>query len=467
MYYPKTNDTIGIFLPPSPKGPGMIKSPPLDVANLIAILKLNKYSLKLFDLRADIINRDGFRNQRLMDIELFNDFKRCLQHILAKEEVYISYISQQILKEINLKNIKTLIFSITVLEQFPLQYLTASLCIAKQLKKVNPAIKIVFFGSYPKSHARRIMECFQFLDAFLEDGNEFSVLGYIKKYKKHIPIEGIIYRQGDALIYANKNRVLDLNKFPLPDFINFDLKKYKCNNKLVLPYEISRGCINNCFFCYYIHKGRIVSKDINKVTDELKYLSHKYNTGYFHFMDAAINFDEEYLDKLCEAFIKKLLHIQWSALAMPNISNALLGKMKKAGCAQLRWGVEYASERLLKIINKKTNLKGIKQTIKNAYSLGIYNYITLLSGLDIEKEKDIEKTKEFIREMSEYINSVQECVWGKLGYFSIAHLDNLLNKNQEKEIPRREKFRSVLKSYNIPSEDIIEVLTTYGKRRYN
>jgi hypothetical protein len=55
------SNNIGVFLSPSPRGPGMIKSPPLDIANLVAILKENTaYNIKLFDSRAHSINRDFF-----------------------------------------------------------------------------------------------------------------------------------------------------------------------------------------------------------------------------------------------------------------------------------------------------------------------------------------------------------------------------------------------------------------------
>jgi len=456
------NHAIGIFLAPSPKGPGMIKSPPLDIANLIAILKQNtNYNIKLFDLRINIINKEFFGERKGINLNIFNDFKRCFNHILVKRDPLVSYISRKVLKEINLENIRLLIFSVAVLEQFSLQYLVSSLSIAQELKTIKPEIKLLFFGNCPTKHVRIIMKNFRFLDAFLEDGNEFSVLDYIKNSNAKQPIPGICFRKTKKLIFSNLKRKLSLSSYPLPDFSFFDIESYKSNNNLVLPYEISRGCINNCFFCYYIHKNKISYKNFDNVIRDLKALSDKYNTPYFHFMDAAINFDGNYLSELCDRFAKKLPNLKWSALAIPNVNYNLLQKMKKGGCIQLRWGVEYGSEKMLKIIGKKTNLSGIKETLKNSHNLGIYNYITLISGLGIEKEKDIEKTKEFIREISVYIDSAKECVWGELGHFSIVRLENLLNKRQQHKITYKEKYKAVLKSYDIPSEDIIEVLVRY------
>jgi hypothetical protein len=455
------NHTIGIFLAPSPKGPGMIKSPPLDIANLMAILKRNeKYNIKLFDLRINIINNEFSWERKGIYLNIFNDFKRCFNHILVKRDPLVSYISRKILKEINLENMRFLIFSVAVLEQFSLQYLVSSLSIAKELKAIKPEIKLLFFGNCPKKHVRIIMKNFRFLDAFLEDGNEFSALDYIKNAEAKQSIPGICIRENNELIFSNLKRKLNLNHHLLPDFSFFNIESYKSNNKLVLPYEVSRGCINNCFFCYYIHKNKISYKNIDKVIRDLRALSDKYNTPYFHFMDAAINFDENYLNELCDRFAKKLPNLKWSALAIPNINYELLVKLKMSGCIQLRWGVEYGSERMLKIIGKKTNLRGIKETLKNSHNLGIYNYITLLSGLETEREKDIERTKEFIRDMFPYIDSAKECVWGELGHFSIVNLDSLLSNRKRTISSDRERYSHFLRNYKIPSEDIIEIMTS-------
>ena len=456
------NPTLGIFLPPSPIGPGMIKSPPLDIANLIAVLKSNvKCDINLFDFRIHIINKDSFCEKNTINVDLFNDFKGCFKHILEKENPKLTLTCKRILKELPYRDITHMIFSIAVLEQFSLQYLVSSLCIAKELKKVRPKLKIIFFGNCPKTHARKIMKNFSFLDSFLEDGNEFSVLEYIKKADRTKAINGIIYRDRNKLIYSNQSRPLVLNTYPLPDFSLFDLRSYQHNGKLVLPYELSRGCVNKCFFCYYIHKGDINCKSITKVINDLKKLTKLYKTNYFHFMDAAINFDPKYLRKLCHAFSKELPHIKWSALSIPNIDYDTLTQMKKSGCLQLRWGVEYASSRMLKIINKKTTPAGIRKVLGDSHKLGILNYITLLTGLNSETQKDIALTKEFIEEMSPCVDSAMECVWGELGHFSLLRLEKILGngKKNVKAKVAQTKYAAVLEKLQIPCDDIIETIT--------
>ena len=183
---------IGIVLPPSPAGPGMIKSPPLDIANLMALLKETpRFSVSLFDLRYHTICDDGFWKYKKLNIDIFNDFKKCFCHLKEREDSYIKYITDEILKEVPAQDYAYLIFSITILEQFSLQYLAVSLCLAKQIKARFPSIKIMFYGNCPKSHARMILRNFQFVDMLLEDGNEFSMLEYLKIKKRDRIITGV------------------------------------------------------------------------------------------------------------------------------------------------------------------------------------------------------------------------------------------------------------------------------------
>ena len=449
-------------------GPGMIKSPALDVANLAALLRqAGKYQVGLIDQRIDVISgRAGSLNWS-RGLFLLNQFSRCFDHLLKRSDRAIEAFAERVIKNAHPPKADYFVFSVSVLEQCTLQYLIVSLCLAKNLKASHPSAKIVFFGNYPKKHARKIMAVFPFIDAFLEDGNEFSLLDYFNRSGDNVPVKGVIFRTCKGLFFTDEQRFLDINKMPRPYFGLFDLRRYLSSGTLVLPYEISRGCVNKCFFCYYIHKGKLSRKNIVKVTDELKFLSKKYGTTYFHFMDAAINSEEAYLDRLCRALRAILPQINWSALALPNISKRLLKSMKASGCRQLRWGVEYASSGMLKLINKKTTLVSIKNALKNAAELGIYNYVTLLSGLKQETRADIDKTAKFLGQMRAYIDSVKECVWGELGHFTLDHLDALLCGGPTiKPNNKIERYASALKKFSIPSDDIINVLTAPRKAAF-
>lgn len=463
MHQKRNNYNIGILLPPSPRGPGMIKSPALDVANMISILKSEKeHNVQLFDLRAHTVAKDSFWKKRGVDLSIFNDFNLCFKHVLIKNSLKINVTVKKILKETALDGINFVIFFVSILEQFSLQYFTSALCIAYQLKKTDPSMKIIFSGNCPQKHIRQIMHDFKFLDAFLEDGNEHAISEYIKNFETSKALKSVIYREGTKLIHPKGKIPLLLNKFPEPDFSLFDLEKYKSNGKLIFPYELSRGCINNCFFCYYIYKGgKIHKKSYKKAVKELICLRNKYNVKVFHFIDAEINFDNDYLKNFCTELLKEKADISWSALAVPtNLDSDLLKLMKESGCVQLRFGVESGGSDLLKIIKKNTNIPEMSKILKDAHCAGIYTYITLINGLPMERQEDILGTKKFLYKNKQYIDSSTVCDYGELGHFGVHVLENLLFKiKPEKISPDVHLTGKILRDYSkrigLKQEDII------------
>lgn len=438
----------------------MIKSPPMDIANLIAILKENgQRNIRLIDFRGHVISQDNYLQTKGINVKIFDEFRKCFNHLVKEEDPQITELVQRIIVEGNFRHIDYLVFSISVLEQLSLQYLVSALCIAKEIKRLKPSMKMIMFGNCPKKHARYVLEQFSFIDAFLEDGNEYSLNNYIISRNKIKPLNGISYRNHNQLIYSKSPNPVNLNRYPIAEYSLFDMNKYRVRNRLILPYELSRGCEKNCFYCYYIHRNGLTCRHIDKIIADLTFYSKRYRTNIFHFLDAAVNFKDSYMIELCDALQKHLPEIKWSALARPNISFEILKKMKLSGCVQLRWGVEYGSERMLKLINKGTTLESIETTLKHAHDLGIYNYMTLLTGVYKELETDIEQTKKFLMKNKDYIDSVMECVFGELGHFSIFQLEELLSNMPDSKLHNNKRYTQVLKECRIPTEDIIEVLS--------
>lgn len=450
------NKNIRIILPPALRGPGMLKSPPLDIANLVAILKLNVgNNVSLTDFRKHVVNSSSYYQARGVNLSIFNDFKKCLRHFLT-EDFEISQNVSRILSETSFEGVEYIVFSVMVLEQFSLPHLLSSLCLAKQIKKEFPHIKIIFFGNCPDLHIAKIIKLFKLIDAFPIGGNELYVADYIHGRKEGV-VEGVYYRKKGKVFSPKGFRGVDLDRFPLPDFSLFDLEDYKANGHLILPYELSREFVNSYYYSYYIRKGKINTKDPAKAAAELMMLSRQYKTSLFHLMDVAINLDPDWLMKFCYLLVQQKEKIKWCALALPNIQESLLDKLKEAGCVQLRWGVESGSERMLKNIDQGTTKESIKNTLVHAHSIGINNYITLVSGLEGELESDVEETKIFLQEIAPYVDSAKECIYGELGHFSLGVFESFMNHSvvQQSKI----RYKDILRQLNIGQEDIIDFMT--------
>lgn len=448
---------ISILTPPSPRGPGMIMSPAIDIAYLVALLK-KEHTLKLYDLRLHCLKRDDYYKKKGIDLAVYADKNRCLDHFKDTDMTLDAY-SQKILEVVSFEDTDAIILSISVCQQLALQYLLPALCLAQKIKKDYPRKKTILTGNCPQKHAGAIISAFPFIDAIIFEGNEDALLDYIKNSHSNVPIPGIDYRNDSTVISCREKRHVDINDLPAPDFGLYDLGAYRVNDKLVLPYEISRGCIKNCFFCYYIHKNSIQYKRVEKVTADLRHMIDTYGTYLFHFVDAEINFSSDYISKMAPAFKEKLPEIKWSALAIPNMSKSDIVDLKEAGCVQLRWGVEYVSKTMLRRIKKDITPESIVESIQNAHMLGINNYVTCITGLPGETERNIYETKAFIQKHAHAIDSLMECPYGEfeLGQFSLKELDQGSRARQGGN--RLRQYYGICNRLGIKDKDIITFLT--------
>ena len=106
----------------------------------------------------------------------------------------------------------------------------------------------------------------------------------------------------------------------------------------------------------------------------MKELKEEYNTSFFFFLSSTINISKKYINELCDEIIKNNLNIYWSDCARFNeMDKETLIKMRKAGCIRLIYGLETASPKMLKYIDKRITLEQasrvIKETHEAAYGL--------------------------------------------------------------------------------------------------
>ena len=180
---------IAIVIPPCPRGPGMIMSPALDIAYLVALLK-KEHTLKLYDLRLHCLKRDDYYRRMGIDLDVYADKNRCLKH-LRDTDPTLDACNQKILKEISFEGTDVIVLSISVCQQLALQYLLPALCLAQRIKGNYPDKKIILTGNCPRKHAGGIINAFPFIDAIIFEGNEDALLDYLQEGVSRASIPGI------------------------------------------------------------------------------------------------------------------------------------------------------------------------------------------------------------------------------------------------------------------------------------
>ncbi|MBU0548691.1 MAG: radical SAM protein [Candidatus Omnitrophica bacterium] len=222
-------------------------------------------------------------------------------------------------------------------------------------------------------------------------------------------IPNLVYRREDNKIIENPREDYPIEDIPLPDFDGLPLEAYRIKqdtNNLVLPYQISKGCLNRCSFCTFPAVSRkLAFKSNDKVVNDLAQMKKKYQSRIFFFCDELINNSYDRLEELCDLFIKNKLDILWSAHAkVGNLDKRILKKMREAGCFRLAFGIESGSNKILESMNKGFTAEQAGNTLKDAFEAGINVRISLINGYPHEKNDDVKKTLDFIRKNRKYIS---------------------------------------------------------------
>lgn len=184
---------------------------------------------------------------------------------------------------------------------------------------------------------------------------------------------------------------------PLDSIISYNLVE---KGKPATSIISSRGCNYNCSFCasrtMWGEKVRFRSAD--NVIQELKQIIYDYKIHHFRFHDDTMTLNKKRLLELCKKM--KLLDIHWRAHTRVDRSDMeTLNAMKNAGCDEIGYGIESASQEVLDINNKKIKIEQAKQAISNAKKACLKVRLFFIVGLPGETRGTCKMNIDFIEEV--------------------------------------------------------------------
>ncbi|WP_241495949.1 tryptophanase [Paraburkholderia monticola] len=165
--------------------------------------------------------------------------------------------------------------------------------------------------------------------------------------------------------------------------------------------ETKRGCNRSCIYCVEpLIKGRTVRmREPDDVVAEMASLVEQ-GVNVFHINDSEFNLSVAHPLALCAAIVRHGLagKIQWYAYGMPKpFPDELAAAMKAAGCVGMNFGVDSASETMLKILRRTFSAADIEHAVKTAKRHGLEHIIELLFGAPGETRETARETIEFIK----------------------------------------------------------------------
>ena len=213
-------------------------------------------------------------------------------------------------------------------------------------------------------------------------------------------VKGLAWRcAGEVKVNPDRPFIPDLNELPLPLHHLLPLDHYRMP-LIKGPYAFvvpSRGCPAGCKYCIkhvsYNYSVRVRSAE--NIMEELWSLK---NLGIDNVMMYADLFtvNRDHVISLCQAMIKEKIKMSWMCNSRVDyVDEEMLTLMGQAGCQMISWGIESASERVLKRARKGANPAKAEQALRWAKKAGIKNFGYFIIGLPGETEETIKQTIAF------------------------------------------------------------------------
>jgi hypothetical protein len=200
-----------------------------------------------------------------------------------------------------------------------------------------------------------------------------------------------------------KNNYLNLIELPNPMHALWSNGRW---NKMMLAH----GCYwGKCAFCDgtldYIH--RYETAPIELIVDRMETIMQQTGQSGFHFVDEAAS--PALLRKLAEEILKRKLTVSyWTNIRFEkSFTPELCYILSQSGCIAISGGLEVASPRVLKLINKGITIETARESMKNLAEAGIMTHAYLMYGFPTETAQETIDSLEVVRDLFEngYIQS--------------------------------------------------------------
>jgi radical SAM superfamily enzyme YgiQ (UPF0313 family) len=394
--------------------------PPLGIATLTGFLKQHGIKVAQDDLYVKVIYHNLISNKKI-NLKIFNDERRIKNFVKKGYDSELEEEGEKILKLTRLNGIDIVGFSIY--DTYNPSAAGIAIVLGKLIKEKYDAT-ILVGGRIYEEVVENLLKS-KFIDYKLED--EVSLLDFCRVFEDGLDLDkvrGITYlsQKGKLVKLDTRNELQIITRpIPRPSFdglplnlyrpkVYFDFKGERCKYRiLALPYSFIRNCPNGCAFCSLGVVPFYFAKKPEEVVEDLKFFSKRYKTKYFFFINTEINPKKIYLDKLIEEFKKNDLQLLWVDSATFNeMTTKHIILLKEIGAVKLFFGLESASRKILKYVNKPYfTIKHVEKILRKAYEVGICVELDIICGFPYETKRDVEITANFIEKNSRFIQKFE------------------------------------------------------------
>ena len=312
--------------------------------------------------------------------------------------------------------------------------------IAKVAKAVNPAIKTILGGGFVNTELRTLSEprVFDYFDYIVMDD------GYrpLQNILEHL--EGSLSERHFLRTYVREKGKVVLKSDPTqhdipqrdvgaPIYDGLDFSRYLSIFEMLNPMHrlwsdgrwnkltVAHGCYwKKCTFCDigldYI--GRYEPNTADTLVSRIKQVMAETGQSGFHFVDEAA--PPSALKFLADALIESKTVISWwgNIRFEKTFTRELCSQLARSGCVAISGGLEVASDRLLKLMQKGVSVEQVARVTKAFTDAGVMVHAYLMYGFPTETEQETIDSLERVRQLFA-AGCIQSAFWHR--FAATAH----------------------------------------------
>lgn len=343
----------------------------------------------------------------------FDEIIAALQQPLS----YIDTIHLRILEK-HITSIQPTLLALSV--PFPGNLMSAFRA-AQWVKQNYPKIKVVMGGGFPNTELRSLKDkrVFNFIDFITLDDGEAPIeclLDYIEGKRNLNELKRTFCLQEDKVIFINNTSCRDYKQGETgtPDYTDLHLNKYISVIEIANPMHrlwsdglwnkltMAHGCYwGKCTFCDitlpYISDYEPLTASL--LCDRMEELIVQNGNRSFHFVDEAA--PPALMRALALEILKRQLVVNWwtNIRFEKSFTRDLCLLLRESGCIAVSGGLEVASDRLLRLIQKGVSVEQVTRVTQHFTQAGIMVHAYLMYGYPTQTVQETIDSLDMVRQM--------------------------------------------------------------------
>jgi hypothetical protein len=304
--------------------------------------------------------------------------------------------------------------------------------IAQRAKGINPGVQVLLGGGYVNTELRQISDprVFDYFDFITLDDGERPFLCILDYLAGRCSTDGLLrtrVRIDGRVVLKSNSKIHDIphRDTGTPTYEGLPLDKYLSLFEMLNPMHriwsdgrwnkltLAHGCYwKKCNFCDisldYIGRYDPASADL--LVDRMQALIEETGQTGFHFVDEAA--PPAVIRGLAKRLIERGVSVTWwgNIRFDKTFTPELAQLMAQSGCVAVSGGLEVASDRLLKLMQKGVSVEQVARVTHALTQAGIMVHAYLMYGFPTQTEQETIDSLERVRQLFE-AGCIQSAYW--------------------------------------------------------